>query len=148
MSGSNKPLIYFDSCIWIGMIKGEQRKDPTETAALAGLPYILDKKEIIVVSSTLIKVEVLEADLTEQQANIFKQVLKRKSVVQIVDATSPIMDKASEIRNYYKTIRNSDSSAARQPSTPDAIHLATAIHSTVMLFLHLMVKTKRMVVDY
>ena len=127
MSGS-KPLIYFDSCIWIALITAEQRKDPVETAAIAGLIQLMDKKEIIVVSSSHIFAEVLEADFTDQQKAIFDGATKRRSVVQIKDATKDISKLAGEIRSYYKAQRDADPSAIKTPAGADAIHLATAVY--------------------
>ncbi len=127
MSGK-KQVIYFDSCIWIAIITAEQRKDPAETAAIAGLPQILDKKEIIAVSSSLIYSEVLESDLNAQQKAVFEAVTKRRSVVQIKDSTKDIHTLAGEIRSFYKTQKAADPSAIKTPQTADAIHLATAIY--------------------
>ncbi len=124
------------------MITAEQRKDQSETAALSGLMNELDNKEIMVVSSTLIDTEVLEADMTDQQKAIFQDVLKRRSVVQIKDPTRPIMATSSEIRNFYKNLKNQDQNALKSPSTPDAIHLATAIYYECDAFFTLDEKNK------
>ncbi|WP_321392166.1 PIN domain-containing protein [Emcibacter sp.] len=123
-----KPLIYFDSCIWIGMITAERRLDSSETAAMAGLVNQLDQKEIIVVSSSLINSEVLEADMTEQQKTVFQCVVQRKSVVQLKDPNPEIMQISAKIRNYYKEIKNNNPKAHKAPSVPDTIHIATAIY--------------------
>ena len=110
------------------MITAEQRKDPAETAAIAGLIQLMENKEIIVVSSSQIFSEVLEADLTDQQKTIFEGVTKRRSVVQIKDATKDINILAGEIRSFYKAQRSSDSSALKTPAVADAVHIATAIY--------------------
>lgn len=127
MSG-NKPIIYFDSCIWIALITQEQRKDPAETAAIAGLVSCMERKEFIVVSSSLIFAEVLESTLTDQQKQIFQGVTKRKTVVQIKDAARPIMDLCGEIRNFYRAQKQRDPEHTKIPSIPDAIHISTAIY--------------------
>jgi predicted nucleic acid-binding protein len=110
------------------MITKEQRTDPAETTAIGGLPNQLDKKEFIAVVSSLVRAEVLEADMTEQESYIFNSVMKRRRQVQVKDASSPIMELAHEIRNYYKNAKNTGISILRPPSVPDAIHLATAIY--------------------
>lgn len=104
------------------MITAEQRTDPAETAAIAGLPKILDDKEIIAVSSSQIYSEVLEADLTDQQKATFEAVTRRRSVVQIKDPTKDIQKLAGEIRSFYKK------QGVKAPSGPDSVHLATAIY--------------------
>lgn len=135
-------LIYFDSCIWIGIITGEQRKDPSETAALAGLVRQLDDQDIIVVCSTLVYVEVLEADMTDRQKAVFQALLNKRSVVQIKDPIRPIMAIAAEIRSYYKALKNKGDTGLRPPGTPDAIHLATAIYYECDAFFTLDEKNK------
>lgn len=110
------------------MITAEQRKNQAETAALAALVPQLDKKQLICLVSTLVRVEVLDADLTPQQKNVFTSLLSRKSLIQIKEPSVPIMDLASELRSYYKEQKKQNPLSPKTPSTPDAIHLATAIH--------------------
>lgn len=124
------------------MITAEQRRNQSETAALAGLVHELDNREIMVVSSTLIYAEVLEADMTDQQKAVFQEILKRRSVVQIKDPSGPIMAIVSKIRNYYKELKNKDVNSLKPPSTPDAIHLATAIYYECGAFFTLDEKNK------
>lgn len=125
------------------MITAETRKEPSETAALAGLIHQLDKKEIMVVSSSLIKTEVLETDMTKQERDVFEGVIKRRSVVQLKDPNSEIMDISAKIRNYYRAARKNDNTAIRPPCTPDAIHLATAIYYECDKFFTLDYKDKK-----
>lgn len=124
------------------MITAEQRKDPAETSAIAGLVKMLDDKEIIVNSSSLIFSEVLEADLTEQQKSLFEGVTRRKSVVQIKDPTKEINKLAGDIRSFYKTQRSNDPTAVKTPSGLDAIHIATAIYYDCSMFYTLDAKDK------
>lgn len=109
------------------MITAEPRKDPAETASIAGLIKLLDDKEIVVLSSSTIFAEVLETDLTPDQRKIFEGVTNRRSVVQIKDANKDINKLAGEIRGYYKEQRALDKNNPKTPSGADAIHLATAI---------------------
>lgn len=134
MSGNKKPVIYLDSCIWISMITGEQRQNASESAAVAGLVSSLDKKQIIVVSSSLLNTEVLETTMTEQQNTVFQGVMKRKSVVQMKEIITPITVLAGEIRNHYKSLKDKTKSNMHVPKTPDAIHLATAIYFECEIF--------------
>lgn len=127
MSGT-KPLIYLDSCIWIGMLTAETRREQSDTAALAGLVKELDSKQIVAVVSTLARVEILEADLSIQQIEVLKKLMQKKSVVQIKDVTVDIIDLAHEIRSFYKDIKNKDNKERKTLSVPDSIHLATAIY--------------------
>jgi predicted nucleic acid-binding protein len=107
------------------MITGEQRPG-NETAQVAGLATMIDSKQIITVTSTITRVEVLECNLTEQQATVMKRLL-RPPKIQIKDSTVPVMDLAHEIRDYYQVLRKKKSTNLPTIETPDAIHLATAI---------------------
>lgn len=110
------------------MITQEQRTNSSETAAVGGLTGLLDKRKIIAVVSSIVKVEVLEADMLPQQREVYEGVMRRKRQVQVKDVTNDITNLAAEIRNYYKDQRNKNPLAIKPPSTPDAIHLATAIY--------------------
>ena len=74
MAGT-KPIIYLDACIFISMLTGEQRSN-NESAEVAGLAILIERKEIIPVTSTITRVEVLECRLNEQQKNIMKSLLR------------------------------------------------------------------------
>ncbi len=124
------------------MITAESRKDPAETASIAGLVKLLDDKEIIALSCSTIFSEVLEADLTDQQKQIFEGVTKRRSAVQIKDATKDINKLAGEIRSYYKQQRALDPSNPKTPGGQDAIHIATAIYYECSTFYTLDAKDK------
>ena len=48
--------------------------------------------------------------------------------MQIKDVSSPVIDLATEIREYYQVLKLSRRSNLPTLETPDAIHVATAIH--------------------
>jgi predicted nucleic acid-binding protein len=108
------------------MLTGEQRPN-NESADVAGLATVIEKKEVIPVTSTMTRVEVLECRLNEQQKNVMKALL-RPPKIQIKDAIAPIMDLAAEIRDFYQRLKDSGTSNLPTVETPDAIHLSTAIH--------------------
>jgi predicted nucleic acid-binding protein len=108
------------------MLTGEQRPN-NESAEVAGLASVIEKKEVIPVTSTMTRVEVLECKLNEQQKNVMKALL-RPPKIQIKDAIAPIMDLAAEIRDFYQRLKDSGTSNLPTVETPDAIHLSTAIH--------------------
>jgi predicted nucleic acid-binding protein len=87
----------------------------------------IERKEIIAVTSSLTRVEILECTLTEQQKEVMKRFI-RPPKVQVKDAIAPIMDLAHEIRDYYQVLKRSGASNLPTVETPDAIHLATAIY--------------------
>jgi predicted nucleic acid-binding protein len=127
-----KPIVYLDACIFISMLTGEQRPN-NESAEVAGLAILIEKKEIIPVTSTITRVEVLECRLTEQQKTIMKSLL-RPPKIQVKEASAPIMDLAAEIRDYYQRLKDGATSNLPTVETPDAIHLSTAIHYDCAVF--------------
>ena len=121
----NKPIIYVDTCVFIAMLTGEQRKGD-ESLHVAGFAGELERREVIAVTSALTRTEILECTLTDQQRHIMDRLI-RPPKVQRKDVSSPILDLATEIRNYYQEERRSGRSSLPTIETPDAIHLATAI---------------------
>jgi len=110
-------LVYWDACIFIAWLKNEQRPDPAD---LDGITYLVEEwqaGQLVIATSTITRIEVLDSTLTEQQQTLFRRVL-RQSKVRVFGVTGPIADTAHALRDFYPTPRL---------STPDAIHLATAI---------------------
>lgn len=122
----NKPTIYVDTCVFIAMLTGEQRKG-NESNQAAGFALELERREAIAVTSALTHTEILECTLTEQQQAVLARLL-RPPKVQVKDASQPIMMLAREIRNYYQQERQQGRTNLPTLETPDAIHLATAIY--------------------
>ncbi|MEE8397136.1 MAG: PIN domain-containing protein, partial [bacterium] len=88
-------------------------------SGIDGLITACDAGRITVVASTIVQIEVLDFFLNEEHKERFRGFLNRDNVgVASVDRHTAEL--AHEIRSYY---------AATPPtvSTPDAIHLATAI---------------------
>ena len=110
-------LVYWDSCIFIAWLKDEQRPDPLDLDGIAYLVEEWDAGRLVIATSTITRIEVLESSLTPDQAAQFKLALRR-STMRVDAATSPVTDLAHDLRNYY---------ADPRLSTPDAIHMATAI---------------------
>jgi predicted nucleic acid-binding protein len=125
MAGS-KPIIYVDTCVFIAMLTGEQRKGD-ESLHVAGFASELERREVIAVTSGLTKTEILECTLTSQQQQIMERLIKPPKV-QVKDVSTPILDLAREIRNFYQEEKRSGRSSLPTVETPDAIHLATAIY--------------------
>jgi len=109
--------VYWDACIFITWLTNEQRPNPHD---LDGVAYVVEQwfgKAFTIVTSTISRLEVLECTLTTEQVSKFRSSLRR-SDMHVIGPSSPIIDVAHEIRSHYESPR---------VSTPDAIHLATAI---------------------
>lgn len=119
-------IVYVDSCVFISMLNGEQRKGD-ESKHVAGFAAELENREAIAVTTALTKTEILDCTLNPQQQTTMERLMKPPKV-QIKDVTAPVMDLAREIRNYYQAEKASGLSNLPTIETPDAIHLATAIY--------------------
>jgi len=112
---SGKPVIYWDTCVFIAWLKDEQNKWPS--AIWQGIQDVADLVQIgqaILVTSTLIRTEIFLGTLTPEEKQKFQGILRRKNVQEVAPHMR-ITDRASTIREKHKI------------KTPDAIHLATAI---------------------
>jgi predicted nucleic acid-binding protein len=114
------------------MLTGEQRPG-NESAEIAGLAILIENKEIVPLTSTMTRVEVLACKLDEQKLEVMKRLI-RPPKIQVKDATTPIMDLAAEIRDYYQRRKDNGESDLPTVETPDAIHLATAVHFECRFF--------------
>lgn len=114
---AGKRCIYWDACIFIAWIRNEVRHDPRD---LDGIAYFVGEWEasrLVIVTSTITRTEVLDSSLNAEQAAKFR-LLMRRSAIQVEAVTGPVADLSHDLRNFY---------ASPRLTTPDAIHVATAI---------------------
>jgi predicted nucleic acid-binding protein len=120
MNGAD-PIYYWDTCLFLAWIKDEQRK----SGEMDGVREVIarhKKRELKIITSTLTTVEALQSKLPVGLERLFGDLMKR--VIRIgVDGKVAAM--AHDIRDFYA--RNAAQNAGKTVSTPDAIHLATAI---------------------
>ena len=120
MNGAD-PIYYWDTCLFLAWIKDEDRK----SGEMDGVREVIArhrKREVKIITSTLTTVEVLQSKLPVGMDRLLGDLMKR--IVRIgVDAKVAAL--AHDIRDYYA--RNASLNAGKTVSTPDAIHLATAI---------------------
>jgi predicted nucleic acid-binding protein len=124
MSGTSQ-AVYWDTCVFLAWIKGESRSPEEES----GIRQCVDEAKaghVLIVTSDITRVEVLDCRFdTAEQSKAFASFLHRPEVGCLpVDNRVALL--AHEIRDYYQqcAAQNED----RTLRTPDAIHLATAIH--------------------
>ena len=127
-----RPIIYVDSCVFISMLTGEQRKGD-ESAQVAGFAKELENRDVIAVTSIITRTEILECELTAQQRDTMERLI-RPPKVQVKDVTTLITELTHEIRNYYQQLKQSGQSQLPTVEMPDAMHLATAIHYQCPIF--------------
>ena len=113
---------------WIKGGRGDNRKQG-ETGGVRELFKQIQSNEARLVGSVMIDTEVLQGQFTSDQKILFSDVLARRNV-QIVAIDRKISRPASEIRDYYRGLKN----GLPTIETPDAQHLATAIIYAVDIF--------------
>ena len=124
MTGNPQRAIYWDTCIFLAWLKDEHRYDPLDLQGIQAHVESLNRGQIQIVTSTLTLVEVLQSTLDEGQSEEFSRLFRRQDC-HLIPVSIPIARIASEIRNHYKERAEVDELLT--VSTPDAIHLATAI---------------------
>jgi len=127
----DKPIICVDTCILIAWITGEQRPID-DMQGLASLGRQVDCNEVVLIASALFKVEMLESRTPKPALDQLEKLFKRSNV-KAIPADMRVMSLAGEIRSYYQNQRSIDGKPGL--CTPDAIHLATAIHAKASVFL-------------
>lgn len=113
---------YWDTNVILSYIKGKGESENRTDEEMMGIDAIVkeaEEKKAIIVTSSITFAEVYASKLDEEQKQRYNSVLKRPSMPPI-DAHTGINIKASEIREYYNDL-------GKKITTPDAIHLATAI---------------------
>jgi predicted nucleic acid-binding protein len=121
MSGS-KDNIYWDSCIFIAYLKNEIRQDPNDLAGINELFTLFDMGQLDIWTSTITIVEILETSITQEIYNKFQSFFSKRNF-HPVDVTRRIAEISAEIRSHYYQ------AGLSTISTPDCIHIATAIYS-------------------
>ena len=116
MPGSS-PVYYWDACLFLAWIKDEERP----IGEMDGVREVIElskKRDALIMTSVLTSVEVLSARIPAGMDTLFQQLMRR---VHRVGIDVKIVALAHDIRNHYTKI------GGKTVSTPDAIHLATAI---------------------
>jgi len=123
-------IIYWDSCIFIAWLKDEKRPG-NEMDGVYECVEETERNRTFIITSVLTKTEVLEADLILEAKDKYQRLLSRRNV-QLIDNDLRVSNLAGEIREYYKNIKKHDGLPGL--TTPDAVHLATAIHYRAHFF--------------
>lgn len=114
-----KRRFYWDSCLFLTWLKGEDRK-PGEAEGIEEVVRLVEGNKAELFTSVMTKAEVLESKMTEEQKHRFTELFKRRNVVE-VDLDPRVAKLAQIVREFYLARKT-------KLSVPDSIHLATAIH--------------------
>jgi predicted nucleic acid-binding protein len=118
MTGKN--IIYWDSCIFIAWLKNEPRNDPNDLLGIEKLVTLFEMGQIDIATSAITFIEVLQNETGLAEFEKFRQLFSRRNIF-LVDVDRKIAELSHDIRNYYRQFNS------KTLSTPDCIHLATAI---------------------
>lgn len=122
---TGKPKFYWDTAPLIAWIKDETRDDSSEMDGLAEVVELVESNEAILMTSVLWRAEVLDDSLDINQKNRLLDVFKHRYIHELA-IDGRVMQLASEIRSYHRNLPSKD--IIKNIRTPDAIHLASAIH--------------------
>jgi predicted nucleic acid-binding protein len=130
MKASQPLRVYLDSSILISWLKDEERPDNE----MDGVRECLDrmqKGEIQAVVSSLIRTEIdIQRYEAGKQAEFWRMLAGRNPLEVSIDMR--ICDVAGQLRWFY--VRKDKEDGCGTLETPDALHLATAIHNEVSEF--------------
>ena len=112
---------YWDTCIFLAWIKDEQRPSG-EMDGVREVVARAKRREVIIMTSVLTLAEALQSKLPVGMDRLFADLLKR---TQRIGMDIKVAQLAHDIRDYYMV--HADEYEGKKLTTPDAIHLATAI---------------------
>ncbi len=121
---TGKPKFYWDTAPLIAWITNEKRANPAEMAGLAEVVEMVERGSAVLMISVLWRAEVLDLHLTPAQRKRLDDTFDGRTFIE-VSIDGRILDLASEIRTIQRASKKKD--ALKKITTPDAIHLATAI---------------------
>jgi len=120
MAGAS-PTYYGDTCLFLAWLNDEDRK----SGEMDGVREIIarhKRREVKLITSALTQVEVLQSKMPVGVRTSFTDLLKRMTRAAM---DTKVASLAHDLRDHYASpAGNTDSKTL---STPDAIHLATAI---------------------
>ncbi|MCP4368882.1 MAG: type II toxin-antitoxin system VapC family toxin [Deltaproteobacteria bacterium] len=112
-------IVYWDACVWISLLTNS-KCDTFEQAGIDEVIRMVDSNEITLITSVITRIEILRGKVTDNITNKYLHTLENNPSVEEIEVHRYIAQKAHEIRSYYKK-------EGRNISTPDVIHIATAI---------------------
>jgi predicted nucleic acid-binding protein len=116
-------LIYWDSCLFLAYFKNETRP-AGEMEGLLDLAKEVDAGKKVLVTSVVTRMEILRSTLTKEQNGKYDLLFKRRNF-QEMPIDKRVVALSHDLRDYYQQEKAKDGLATL--TTPDSIHLATAI---------------------
>ena len=117
-------IYYWDSCIFLAWLRDETQRPDVELSAIKAIVRKIQNREVQIMTSAIMYAEVTGHKLPVGVDEQFFE-LMRRSNMQVVSADIRVAKMARDLRDYYSM--KPDDFNNKTLSTPDAIHLATAI---------------------
>ena len=115
--------VYWDTCIFYALLK-EERHRQGELSAIKRQAGLFDDGNLFVITSAITLTEIKPSKLEDSARTQFKGMQKRSNFVW-VDTNVRVAELANDLREQY-TKQNAEGRNLHL-STPDAIHIASAI---------------------
>jgi hypothetical protein len=116
---AGKQTLYWDTAVWLAWLLDERHWPSGVLAGIQDVVIEVESGKTILFTSTMTRTEIFQGTLTPDQKTKYAQLLRRSNMQEIAP-DSRITDRASAIREYHN-------GRGVKISTPDAVHLATAI---------------------
>ena len=132
MSGNLKrlPSYYFDACVYLAYLRNEESHyGKARIRAIEAIWKQSERGGAAVLTSAITLTEVLAHKLNAKAEKKFIQIIQ-SGIHQCEDVTPPISMRARQYRDYYQAnpVKCPHGEGIRSDlTTPDAIHLATAV---------------------
>lgn len=112
-------IVYWDTCIFLAWMNDE-RRPAGDMEGVSKVAELVERGEVVLITSTLTRAEILLSKTSAESMKKYDLLLRRSNVVPH-NVDLPIAKLTSGLMDFYL---DSDFELL----TPDAIHLATAIH--------------------
>lgn len=129
MKLKSKPVIYWDSCVFLAYIKDEEDRAEGEMAGVYAVANEVFEKKIQLMTSAVVFYEVRRARLNDECRARFDKIFDLSNVT-VVELSPAIGDRAGQLADYYQNLDDGRKGLSRN----DAYHLATAIAYEVTVF--------------
>lgn len=119
---NSRPLFYWDACVFITALK-EENVIPGGLDAVREMMNIVDSRKAGLITSVITFAEILQSKIEKQKYDEFAKQFQKRNV-NAYDVDVEIATLAGQLRSTYPG----------KLKTPDAIHVATAIHYRAFKF--------------
>lgn len=127
MSGSNK-FTYWDTSIFLAYLGNETSHRPGEVNWIRETVQEFEGGSLNITTSTIAITEIMAVSrLNQNQRDLLFKWFNRQNF-RFIDANRTVCETAAEIRSEFKKNPIEKNGKRCYPFTPDAIHIASAIH--------------------